>query len=78
MVIDVQIMDLRKITKWKEVQGGENNVYAYPNGTVSIIFNENIYRTFSIKIVLKFFKSISIDFQIYLIKDWTLEYVESI
>ena len=39
LVIDVQIMDLRKITKWKEVQGGENNVYAYPNGTVSIIFN---------------------------------------
>ena len=44
LVIDVQIMNLRKITKWKEVQGGENNVYAYPNGTVSIIFSENIQR----------------------------------
>ena len=39
LVIDVEIMNLRKITKWKEIQGGENNVYAYPNGTVSIIFS---------------------------------------
>lgn len=63
LVIDVQIMDLRKITKWKEVQGGENNVYAYPNGTVSIIFNENIHRTFSIKIVLKFLNQSALIFR---------------